>query len=87
MTGAPIAVASVHRVRRGRWRCHLWSVIRPEPGVSGEEHEREVTTAVNAALSRAILAYPEQWLWGSRRFVTPPPGERPGPDGLPPRVG
>ena len=37
-------------------------------------------------LSRAILAYPEQWFWGSRRFLTRPPGEAPGPDGLPPRA-
>jgi KDO2-lipid IV(A) lauroyltransferase len=87
VTGAPIAVASVHRVGRGRWRCHLWRVIRAEPGASDAAREREVTTAVNDALSRAILAYPEQWLWGSRRFFTRPPDERPGPDGLPPRVG
>jgi KDO2-lipid IV(A) lauroyltransferase len=87
VTGAPIAVASVHRVGRGRWRCHLWRVIRAEPGASDAARERDVTTAVNEALSRAILAYPEQWLWGSRRFFTRPPDERPGPDGLPPRVG
>jgi KDO2-lipid IV(A) lauroyltransferase len=87
VTGAPIAVASVHRVGRGRWRCHLWRVIRAEPGAPAEAREREVTAAVNEALSRAILAYPEQWLWGSRRFVTRPAGESPGPDGLPPRAG
>lgn len=47
---------------------------------------REVTAQVSAALSRAIHAHPEQWLWGSRRFLTRPPGEQPGPDGLPPRA-
>jgi KDO2-lipid IV(A) lauroyltransferase len=86
VTGAPIVVASVNRVGRGRWRCHVWRVIRCQPGGDGERAEREVTVAVNEALSRAILAYPEQWFWGSRRFLTRPAGERPGPDGLPPRA-
>jgi KDO2-lipid IV(A) lauroyltransferase len=86
VTGAPIVVASVHRVGRGRWRCHVWRVIRFEPAADAEVAEREVTLAVNEALSRAILAYPEQWFWGSRRFLTRPPGEQPGPDGLPPRA-
>jgi KDO2-lipid IV(A) lauroyltransferase len=87
VTGAPIAVASVHRVGRERWRCHLWRVIPYRPGADREQGEREVTQAVNEALSRAILAHPEQWLWGSRRFLTRPPGELPGADGLPPRAG
>lgn len=86
VTGAPIAVVSVHRVARGRWRCHTWRVIRPEELADDERGEREVTAAVSEALSRAILAYPEQWFWGSRRFLTRPPGETPGPDGLPPRT-
>ena len=86
VTGATIVVASAHRVGRGRWRTHLWRVIRSEPSSDPERREREVTAAVNEALSRAILAYPEQWLWGSRRFLTRPPGEAPGADGLPPRA-
>jgi KDO2-lipid IV(A) lauroyltransferase len=87
LTGAPIVVASVNRVARGRWRCHVWHLIRCESGGDPERAEREVTAAINEALSRAILAYPEQWFWGSRRFSTRPPGEQPGPDGLPPRAG
>ena len=87
VTGAPIVVASVHRVSRGRWRCHVWRVIRSQPDSDVERAEREVTAAVNEALSRAILAYPEQWFWGSRRFFTRPPGEHLLPDGLPPRAG
>jgi KDO2-lipid IV(A) lauroyltransferase len=86
VTGAPIAVASVHRVGRERWRCHVWRVILHDPSLDPERAEREVTAAVNEALSRAILAYPEQWLWGSRRFATRPPGEQPRADGLPPRA-
>jgi len=86
LTGAPIVVASVHRVARGRWRSHVWRVIRSDPAADEKRAEREVTEAVNEALSRAILAYPEQWFWGSRRFLTRPPDERPGADGLPPRA-
>jgi KDO2-lipid IV(A) lauroyltransferase len=86
LTGAPIVVASVHRVGRERWRCHVWRVIRFDPARDPELAEREVTAAVSEALSRAILAHPEQWFWGSRRFLTRPPGEQPGADGLPPRA-
>jgi len=87
VTGAPIVVASVHRVGRERFRCHVWRVIRWDPTRDPEQAERAVTAEVSEALSRAILAYPEQWFWGSRRFLTRPPGEQPGPDGLPPRAG
>jgi KDO2-lipid IV(A) lauroyltransferase len=87
VTGAPIVVASVHRIGRERWRCHVWRVIHFDPARDPERAEREVTAAVSEALSRAILAHPAQWFWGSRRFLTRPPGEQPGPDGLPPRAG
>jgi hypothetical protein len=86
VTGAPIVVASVNRVGRGRWRCHVWRVIRFQPAADVASGERAVTASVSEALSQAIRAYPEQWFWGSRRFFTIPPGERPGPDGLPPRA-
>lgn len=85
-TGAPIAVVSCHRCGRGRYRYHVWAVIRHDPHADPEAAARNVTRAINDALSRALLAYPEQWLWGARRFSTRPPGERPGCDGLPPRA-
>jgi lauroyl/myristoyl acyltransferase len=85
-TGAPIAVVTVNRVSRGRYKFHVWEVIRnPKP----RDHELElqpITRQISIALTRAILTYPEQWLWGSRRFQTRPPGEELGPDGLPPQV-
>jgi len=77
-TGAPLAVITAHRVGRGRFEARIWDVIRDEPDAEA------CLRRVNAALSRAIRARPEQWLWGSRRFATRPPGEIPGPDGLPP---
>jgi KDO2-lipid IV(A) lauroyltransferase len=84
VTGAPIAVVSCNRTGRGRFRYHVWEVIRAEVGDDEQADLERVTTAINRALTRAVLAYPEQWLWGSRRFLTRPPGEKPGPDGLPP---
>lgn len=83
-TGAPIAVVSCARTGCGRYRLRSWAVLRPRDGGRPDADLQAVTAEVNAALSRAILAHPEQWLWGSRRFLTRPPGERPTPDGLPP---
>jgi acyl-CoA thioesterase-1 len=45
-----------------------------------------ITARVNRALSLGIAEAPEQWFWQSRRFRHRPPGETPGPDGLPPLV-
>ena len=84
LTGAPIAVVACHRVARGRLRLRVWDVIESQPTGDREKDLERVTRRMNAALSRAIRAEPAQWLWGSRRFATRPPGERPGPDGLPP---
>jgi KDO2-lipid IV(A) lauroyltransferase len=82
-TGAPIAVVSCARLGRARFRFRVWRVIRPRPGDPDEECQR-VVREMNLGLSEAILDAPAQWLWGSRRFRTRPPGERPGADGLPP---
>jgi KDO2-lipid IV(A) lauroyltransferase len=82
-TGAPIAVVSCARVGRARYRFRVWRIIRPQPGDDDSERRR-VVREMNQGLSEAILDAPSQWLWGARRFHTRPPGERPGPDGLPP---
>jgi KDO2-lipid IV(A) lauroyltransferase len=84
LTGAPIAVVSCERTARERHRIRLWRVIRPRTGVARAQAIRDVTAEINAALAQAILGRPDQWLWGSRRFATRPPGEKPGSDGLPP---
>ncbi len=83
-TGAPIAVISCHRVGRAKFRFHVWEVIRVERSRADSDELAEITARISTALSRAIRAYPEQWLWGSRRFLTRPEGEVMGPDGLPP---
>jgi Kdo2-lipid IVA lauroyltransferase/acyltransferase len=84
-SGAPIAVLSCERTARERYRIRLWRVIEPAAEV-GPVRRRRVTAEINAALGAAIRAAPAQWLWGSRRFATRPPGERAGADGLPPRA-
>ena len=87
-TGSPIAVVSCNRTARGRFRIHVWDVIRvPRTGRS-DPNDRAgcaITDRISRALSRAIQTYPEQWLWGSRRFATRPEGESAGADGLPPQ--
>ncbi len=83
-TGKPIAVVSCHRTGRGRFAFHCWRLIDRAPTADADADLRAITEEINDALSEAILAHPEQWLWGSRRFLTRPPGERPGPDELPP---
>ena len=42
---------------------------------------------INVRLTQAVAEAPEQWFWQSRRFRHRPPGETPGPDGLPPLLG
>lgn len=86
-SGAPIAVVSCERTARARYRLRLWRVIRPPASGDRRAALDAVTAEINRALGDAILARPEQWLWGARRFATRPPGERPGPDGLPPPAG
>jgi lauroyl/myristoyl acyltransferase len=82
-SGAPIAVVSCARIGRARYRFRVWRVIRPQPE-NDDVERRRVVGEMNQGISEAILDAPAQWLWGARRFHTRPPGEQPGPDGLPP---
>ncbi|MHC5063361.1 MAG: lysophospholipid acyltransferase family protein [Planctomycetota bacterium] len=83
-TGLPMAVVSVHRVGCLRYKFHLWDLFRHEPTEDREADAAKILTRMNAALSASILAYPEQWFWGGRRFRINPPGVEMGSDGLPP---
>lgn len=86
-TGAPIAVVAVLRTGRMRYRLRVFDVIRPGDHGSSGDRERdlvEITTRINHALGKGLVEAPEQWFWQSRRFRHRPPGEQPGPDGLPP---
>ena len=83
-TGAPMAVVSVHRVARKRYRFHVWDVIQHAKTDDWDADVEAVLRRMNEALSRAILSYPAQWFWGARRYRVRPPQEVLGADGLPP---
>ena len=85
-TGAPILIATTHRVRRRKYRFHVWDEFFVEPGGDRDADLRSIARRINDALSRAVRTYPEQWFWDSRRFRNRPDGEVIGPDGLPPQV-
>ncbi|MCW8130333.1 MAG: lysophospholipid acyltransferase family protein [Planctomycetota bacterium] len=84
---APVVVATLNRLADGvRHKFHVWDVIECEKTGDHEADRRALLTRINQAYERAIRAYPEQWLWGHQRWKARPPGEVPGPDGLPPRI-
>lgn len=83
-SGAPIVVATIHRVGRLRYRLHVWDVITCASPGDRQTDLKAITREMNTALSRAIRAYPAQWFWSARRFRTRPDGEVAGSDGLPP---
>ena len=67
-----------------KYRFHLWDIIRHEKTDDRDADVSAILERMNAALSRSILAYPEQWFWGARRYRVRPPDEVMGADGLPP---
>ncbi|GAB4152431.1 MAG: hypothetical protein Fur0037_21190 [Planctomycetota bacterium] len=83
-TGAPIAVVTVERTARMRFRLRVWDVIEREPGADRRADVLAIATRINDGISRAIAERPAQWFWHGRRFRHRPPGEVPLPDGLPP---
>lgn len=86
-SGAPVVVATLNRLPDGvHHKFHVWDVIEFQKSGGHEADRRALLTRINQAYEKSIRAYPEQWLWGHQRWKTRPPGEKPGPDGLPPRV-
>ncbi|MCK6470961.1 MAG: lysophospholipid acyltransferase family protein [Planctomycetes bacterium] len=84
----PLVVCTLNRLSDGvRHKMHVWDVIEyEERSGSYEERRDQLLLRINAAYEKAIRTYPDQWLWGHKRWKTRPLGEKPGPDGLPPRV-
>jgi Kdo2-lipid IVA lauroyltransferase/acyltransferase len=77
-TGAAILLTYVIRDAPGKNRI----VVEPPLDLSGlpedkKEAEREVLRRINVAYEAIIRRYPEQWLWGHKRWKTRPPGEAP----------
>lgn len=83
-TGAPIAVVTVQRTGRLRFRVHVHDVLRHAPTGNREADLLGITTRINDGLTRGVAVAPEQWFWQTRRFRHRPPGEQLGSDGLPP---
>lgn len=83
-TGAPIAVTTMLRTGQSRFRLRVWDVIRHAPTADRDADVQAILGRINAGLSRAVAEAPAQWFWQGRRFKHRPPGEIPGPDGLPP---
>jgi KDO2-lipid IV(A) lauroyltransferase len=86
-TRAPIVVAMLSRQPDGvRHVFRVWDVIEHAPTDDHDADVKAIAVRINRAFERAIREYPEQWLWVHKRWKTRPPGETPGPDGLPPEV-
>jgi KDO2-lipid IV(A) lauroyltransferase len=81
---APIVVVAVLRTGRMRYRLRIYDVIDVEPTGDRDRDLVAITTRINDGLTQAVVEAPEQWFWQGRRFRHRPPGEVPGPDGLPP---
>jgi len=84
-TGAPMLVASMVRQVDGiHHALCVWDIIEHPKSDDHAADVKTVITRINAAVEKAVRAYPEQWLWVHKRWKTRPPGEIEGPDGLPP---
>ncbi|MCY3018002.1 MAG: lysophospholipid acyltransferase family protein [Planctomycetota bacterium] len=86
-TRVPIIVATLNRKPdKIHHVLRVWDVIEYPSSGDHDADVKAVITRINAAVERAVREYPEQWLWVHKRWKTRPPGEAPGPDGLPPEV-
>ena len=85
-TGRPIAVCTMARVGRMRFRLRVWDVFTLEATGDRDADVQRIAERINDGLSRAILEHPAQWFWHSRRYRRRPEGEVPTPDGIPPVV-
>ncbi len=84
-TKVPIIVTTLNRKPDGIHHVlRIWDVIEHASSDDRDRDIRDVTTRINAAIEKAVHAYPEQWLWFHQRWKTRPPGEVAAADGLPP---
>ncbi len=78
-TGAPVYLALLERVARGRYRLAIegpFALERQHEDV--QEDVRDFTAMLNARLEQRIRQHPEQWFWVHRRFKTRPDEGEPG---------
>lgn len=74
---SPIVVVAVHRVGAFRYRTNVFDVIRHETQGDRAQDVQRITERINLALEQSIRLYPEQWLWGHRRWRRRPADEPP----------
>ena len=85
VTRVPIIVTTLNRKPDGiHHELRVWDIIEHAPSDDRDRDIYTVTTRINAAVEKAVRAYPEQWLWFHQRWKTRPAGEAPTADGLPP---
>jgi len=86
-TRVPIIIATMNRKPDGvHHEFRVWDVIEHAASGDREADVKAVITRINAAVEKAVRAYPEQWLWVHKRWKTRPAGEVLGADGLPPKL-
>lgn len=78
---APVLVAVLERIERGRFRARAILVTEPDPNRDETEEVFRITREVTAALEGAIRERPDHWYWIHRRWKTPP--GPPSPEALP----
>lgn len=84
---APIIVATMNRKADGiHHALRVWDVIEHAPTEDRAADAQAIIARINAAVEKGVREFPEQWLWVHKRWKTRPPGETPGPDGLPPQI-
>lgn len=75
---APILVAVLERMGRGRFRARAVLVAEPDPKRDETEEVFRLTREITAALEGAIRERPDHWYWIHRRWKTPPGPPAPG---------
>jgi len=69
-TGCALVPAYCLRSSSGYYEIHIEKPI--EADMNQPDWENLVTKKLNESLEKQILAYPEQWLWGHRRWKDKP---------------
>ena len=77
-TGVPIIVTTLNRKPdKIHHVLRVWDVIEHPRTDDHLADVRAIITRINAAVEKAVRAYPEQWLWVHKRWKTRPAGRSP----------
>ncbi len=76
-TGAPIFFAACAETSPSKYTM-LYAPIGVADDFPGSQEQKIelITRAIHAEFEKAIIAYPEEWMWIHRRYKTRPVGER-----------